>query len=92
MRLGATYCPETRPDGYICLAISENRLAFPLFRDALVNSRPEHISSTGYDNPRGGMRFRTAIASFLSEYVAKREGTFERESVCERAMCVYVHV
>ena len=72
LRLSEAYCPTERPDGYICLAISENKLAQPLFREELARARPDCISSTGYDNPRGGLRFRHAVAEFLSEHVAQR--------------------
>ena len=72
MNLGAMYCPKERPGGYICLAISENALAFPLFRDVLSGARPNDTRSTGYDNPRGGIRFRKAVADFLTEHVARR--------------------
>jgi len=40
MRLGDVYCPQERPGGYICLAISENRLAYPLYKEALAAARP----------------------------------------------------
>jgi hypothetical protein len=40
MRLGHVYCAEERPRGYICLAISENRLAYPLYKEALAAVRP----------------------------------------------------
>ena len=72
MRLGDAYCAAERPDGYICLAISENRLAPPLFAHELVLARPGGLESTGYDNPRGGLRFRLALANFLSTHVAER--------------------
>ena len=74
MRLGKTYCAQERPDGYICLSISENRLAYPLYHEVLAAGRPNDISSTGYDNPRGGVRIRKAVADFLSQHVARRPG------------------
>ena len=40
LRLGDGYCAQERPGGYICLAISENRLAYPLYKEALATARP----------------------------------------------------
>jgi hypothetical protein len=56
-RLPTAYAPGERPDGYICLAISEHKLAFPLLRTALAEVRAWRwsISTTGYDNPRGNL-------------------------------------
>jgi len=72
MRLGEPFCAKERPEGYICLAISENRLAFPFLKEALsLVSTPPHISTTCYDNPRGGQRFREATAAFLCEHVGR---------------------
>ena len=86
-RLGEVYCPEERPDGYICLAISEHRLAYPLFSAALAEVRPAGVQSTGYDNPRGGLRFRQSVAAFLSEHVAGRAGSASAQYARSRWCC-----
>jgi len=96
---GDVYHPKRSPDGYICLAVSENRyakmavplarlsltspplglstsqpwaicgrLSFPLLQRPLRESRPADITTTGYDDPRGGHEFRGRVATLLTSH------------------------
>jgi hypothetical protein len=96
---GDAYHPKRSPDGYICLAVSENRyatmavplarlsltspplglstsqpwaicgrLSFPLLQRPLRESRPADITTTGYDDPRGGHEFRGRVATLLTSH------------------------
>eukprot|EP00820_Chromera_velia_P005424 Cvel_18239.t1-p1 / transcript=Cvel_18239.t1 / gene=Cvel_18239 / organism=Chromera_velia_CCMP2878 / gene_product=hypothetical protein / transcript_product=hypothetical protein / location=Cvel_scaffold1500:84-1301(-) / protein_length=108 / sequence_SO=supercontig / SO=protein_coding / is_pseudo=false len=64
---------EQCPKGSVILAIAENKMAFPLLSPKIAQIPwPPPPEFTHYGMATGHMRYREAIASFLSEFVVKK--------------------
>lgn len=57
--------PVTNPDGYIPMAIAENKLMWDLLEPKFADCRDLLHSAVGYDNFRGSEHFRERLAHFL---------------------------
>lgn len=71
-RLGDRYDPEANPDGYIGLAVAENKLVWPLLEPRLHAPRAVPPESVAYDEMIGSEAFRSNLASFLGRELAGR--------------------
>lgn len=56
---------EANPDGYIPMAIAENKLVWDLLRPRFDECRDLEHRSIGYDDMRGSVDFRETLARFL---------------------------
>lgn len=64
-RKGDLWDPEHNPDGYIPMAIAENKLVWDLLEPRFADGRDLAHSSIGYDVMRGSEEFRVRLAHFL---------------------------
>ena len=66
------WSPE-RPDGFIDLSVAENRLVWDLLEPQLSAARSLPPAVTGYDDIRGNVDFRTAVAGLAGRTFLERE-------------------
>jgi aspartate/methionine/tyrosine aminotransferase len=71
-RLDDGYDPDANPNGYIGLAIAENKLVWPLLESRLHAPRAVSPESVAYDEMIGSAAFRSNLASFLGQELARR--------------------
>jgi hypothetical protein len=67
----ALYDASTRPDGYILMAVAENRLNYASAAAKLASCRALEASTGAYDNMRGRAGLRQAFAGYLNGHVLK---------------------
>jgi 1-aminocyclopropane-1-carboxylate synthase len=67
------YDATTNPDGYVLLAVAENRLAFPplLTRITAASASPFDDSTGAYSNMRGRPALRQALASLYEQVITQ---------------------
>lgn len=65
-RAAESYHPLDRPDGYIGMAVAENKLMADWLEPRFSTARTVPVSSLAYDDMAGSKRFRNSVAGFLS--------------------------
>lgn len=64
-RVDDLWHPDANPDGYIPMAIAENKLVWDLLEPRFARCRDLEHPSIGYDEMRGSLEFRRSLARFL---------------------------
>jgi 1-aminocyclopropane-1-carboxylate synthase len=60
-------------DGYVGLAIAENKLMWDVIGPRLTSNRDVPSTATGYGDMAGSLECRTAVATFASEHIWGRD-------------------
>ena len=71
-RVEDAYDPRTNPDGYLGLAIAENKLVWPLLEPRLTAARDVPPEAVAYDDMLGNERFRDRLGGFLARHLTHR--------------------
>ena len=69
----AAHFDRAEDDGYIGLAIAENKLVWDLLEPRLNSNRCVPRSAVGYDDMAGSLALRTSVAAFASDRVWGRD-------------------